>query len=544
MSVAGAAGRGTASASRVAPDAGGLGAPARRGAAAGLRMLLVAASSPAQPPAPFPARFPSPSPAPLPSPSRAQISSPSPAPFLSPSRAPLPSPFPARFLSPSRAQLSWPFPAPSPARLPLLFPVRFAALSPAESPSPTPIQFPASAPAAGPEVVAELRVHGNHSIPDADILQMAGVALGDPVEPETLDAVAARLRASGRFESVEVRKRYTSLVRREAVALILLVRERPGAADPARRALGRALGFLARRTMFLPVLDYAEGHGYSYGARFRLVDVAGAGSSLSVPLTWGGTRQAGVVLEKRFETGVVHALRAGAAATRQENQHYRVRDRRLSVWAGADRRLADPLRAAARADWSDVGFGALAETVAIYRVGLELDTRRNAGFPRDAVVAHAGWQWLDRAGAARVVTQPQADVRGFVGLSGQTVLGLRVLYQGASDSLPGYAQPLLGGLASVRGHRFGHRAGDRLAAASAELRFPVSSPLSFGRAGVRAFFDTGAVYGAGDDIYRTRFSQGAGAGVFLNAAFINLQADVAHDLDGRFRLHFGTGVSF
>ena len=491
MSVAAVAGRGTTSAA----GARGLGAPARRAAATALLMLLVA----------------------------------------TPAAAQLPSPSPARLSSTS--------PAPSPIRLPLLFPTRFDAPSPAEPP-PLPAQLPAAAPASGPEVVAELRVHGNHSIPDADILKLAAVAVGDPVRPETLDAVAARLRASGRFESVEVRKRYTSLARREAVALILLVRERPGAADPARRALGRALGFLARRTMFLPILDYAEGHGYSYGARFSLVDVAGARSSLSVPLTWGGTRQAGVVLEKRFETGVVHALRAGAAATRQENQHYRVHDRRLSVWAGADRRLAGPLRAAARAEWSDVGFGALAEAVATYRVGLELDTRRNPGFPRDALVAHAGWQWLDRAGAGVVVTQPQADVRGFVGLAGQTVLGLRVLYEGANGFLPGYARPLLGGLASVRGHRFGHRAGDRLAAASAELRFPVSSPLSFGGAGVRIFFDTGAVYGAGDDIYRTRFSQGAGAGVFLNAAFINLQADVAHDLDDGIRFHFGTGVSF
>lgn len=502
MSIAAVAGRGTTSALGAAAGAGGLGAPARRAAAA-LLVLLVATPAAAEPAEPTPARFPSPSPAQLPSPSPAQL--------------------PVRLAPLSRARL----PAP------LL----------AESPPPSP-QRPASAPVAGPEVVAELRVHGNHSIPDADILKLAGVAVGDPVEPGTLDAVAARLRASGRFESVDVRKRYTSLVRREAVALILLVRERPGAADAARGVMGRALGFLARRTMFLPVLDYAEGHGYSYGARFRLVDVAGAGSSLTAPLTWGGTRQAGVAFQKRFESGVLHTLRAGAAATRQENQHYRVHDRRLSLWAGADRRLAGPLRAELRGEWSDVGFGALAERVATYRVGVELDTRRNAGFPRDAVVARAGWQWLDRAVAGGVVMQPRADVRGFVGLSGQTVLGLRVLYQGASGPLPGYAQPLLGGLASVRGHRFGHRAGDRLAAASAELRFPVGSPLSFGRAGVRVFFDTGAVYGAGDDIYRTRFSQGAGAGVFLNAAFINLQADVAHDLDGRFRLHFGTGVSF
>ena len=210
----------------------------------------------------------------------------------------------------------------------------------------------------------------------------------------------------------------------------------------------------------------------------------------------------------------------------------------------ADRRLVGPLGVAARAEWSDVGFGAIAETAATYRVGVELDTRRNAGFPRDAILAHAGWQWLDRAGGNGVVTQPQADVRGFVGLWGQTVLGLRARYQGASGPLPAYARPLLGGAATVRGHRFGHRAGDRLAAASAELRFPVSSPLSSGRVGVRLFFDTGVVYAAGDDIYRTRFSQGAGAGVFLNAAFVNLQVDLAHDLDGGLRLHFGTGVSF
>ncbi len=409
---------------------------------------------------------------------------------------------------------------------------------------PAPAQPPAPAPSPAPEVVGELRVHGNHSTPDADVLHLAGVALGDPVEPDTLDRIAARLRASGRFESVEVRKRYTSLVRREAVALILLVRERPGASDAARGGLGRALGFLARRTMFLPILDYAEGHGYSYGARFRLVDPLGARSSASVPLTWGGTRQAGLALEKRFETGVLHTVRGGAAATRQENQHYREHDRRLSVWVGADRRLAGPLRVAARAEWSDVGFGTIAETAATYRVGVELDTRRNPGFSRDAVMAHAGWQWLDRTGGAGVVAQPQADLRGFVGLSGQAVLGLRVLYQGAGGPLPAYAQPLLGGRASVRGHRFGHRAGDRLAAASAELRFPVTSPLSFGTVGVRVFFDTGAVYDAGEDLYRTRFSQGAGAGVFFNAAFVNLQLDAAHDLDSGARLHFGTGVSF
>ena len=416
-------------------------------------------------------------------------------------------------------------------------PVLLAAPPAPAQPSP-PSRLPA------PEVVAELRVHGNHSIPDADVLLLAGVAIGDRVEPDTLDRAAARLRASGRFESVEVRKRHTSLVRREAVALILLVRERPGAADAGRGFLGRALGVLARRAMFFPVLDHAEGHGLTYGARFSLIDPFGARSHLSAPLTWGGTRQAGLTLEKRFETGALHALRGGAAATRQENQHYRESDRRVSAWAEAERRLAGPLRAAARVEWLDVRFGALAETAVGGRVGVTIDTRRTPSFPRDAVTVRAGWRWLDRAGGGGVVARPQADVRGFAGLFGQTVLALRAQYEGASGPLPAWARPVLGGRASVRGHRFGHRAADRLAAASAELRFPVDSPLSLGTAGVRVFFDAGTVLGAAEDLRRARFSRGAGVGVFLAAAFISLQLDTARDLDGGARLHVGTTATF
>ena len=39
----------------------------------------------------------------------------------------------------------------------------------------------------------------------------------------------------------------------------------------------------------------------SYGVQFARPDVAGKGSRLSMPLTWGGTKQAGVQFEKHFE---------------------------------------------------------------------------------------------------------------------------------------------------------------------------------------------------------------------------------------------------
>ena len=233
------------------------------------------------------------------------------------------------------------------------------------------------------------------------------------------------------------------------------------------------------------MFNYSEGLGFTYGARFGVVDVLGDRGRLTVPLTLGGTRQAALELEKRFDTGVVDAVRGGVSASRQENQHYRVDDRRNEVWVGADRKVVEALRVSAQAGWSDVRFGLIDERLATYRVGLELDTRRDAGFPRDAVFARADWQWLDPVGGAGRVAQPYVDARGFIGLFGQSVLALRAQYQGASAAVPAYAQPLLGGGGSVRGHRVGERVGDRLAVASAELRFPLSSPMSFGKAGVR-----------------------------------------------------------
>ena len=46
------------------------------------------------------------------------------------------------------------------------------------------------------EVVTELRIHGNYSVPDADVLRLVGVVPGDRIGPDTIDAIVARLRDS------------------------------------------------------------------------------------------------------------------------------------------------------------------------------------------------------------------------------------------------------------------------------------------------------------------------------------------------------------
>ncbi len=392
------------------------------------------------------------------------------------------------------------------------------------------------------EVVTELRVHGNSSIPDADVVRLAGVEPGHEIDTRALETIAARLRVSGHFDDVDVRKRYTTLTRSDAVALILVVRERKTPARGGR--LIKTLHAVSRSTLVMPILDRDEGHGLTSGVRFTLAGALGERSRLSVPLTLGGTRQAALEFEKGFDVGPVHTVRGGLSVSRLENQHYIVGDRRTSVWIGADRQIVDSLRVSTRVGWSDVRFGPINDRLATYQVGLEFDTRRNAGFPRNAVFTKAGWQWLDPGRRGASILMPQIDARGFLGLFGQMVLAVRARYQGASAAVPAYAQPLLGGFGSIRGHRVGQWAGDKLAAASAELRVPLSSPLRLGKIGLRIFFDTGATYNVNERLGQTRFSQGAGAGVFFNLAFLTLQLDAAHDLRGGARLHVATGVSF
>ncbi len=102
---------------------------------------------------------------------------------------------------------------------------------------------------ASAEIVAEIRVHGNLSVPDAEVIALAGVSVGEAAGPDLAEIVRDRLAASGRFETVDVRRRYRSLNATDQVALVIVVRERPGArfSNPVVRALAG----LGRRLMSL-----------------------------------------------------------------------------------------------------------------------------------------------------------------------------------------------------------------------------------------------------------------------------------------------------
>ncbi|NUR56200.1 MAG: hypothetical protein HOQ29_17295, partial [Acidobacteria bacterium] len=131
------------------------------------------------------------------------------------------------------------------------------------------------------ETIAEIRIHGNVTIQDDEVVRLAGIAVGAPLDPGALDAITQRLRASGRFDEVDVRKRYRTLAMDE-VALVLLVHERPGVTPDGRRP--STIRRVTSRLMFLPILRYDDGYGWTYGGRTSAVDRLGLGERLSVPL--------------------------------------------------------------------------------------------------------------------------------------------------------------------------------------------------------------------------------------------------------------------
>jgi hemolysin activation/secretion protein len=124
------------------------------------------------------------------------------------------------------------------------------------------------------------------------------------------------------------------------------------------------------------------------------------------------------------------------------------------------------------------------------------------------------------------------------------VLAVRAQAALSNARLPDAERALLGGGASLRGYHAGHRAGDNLVAVAAELRVPITSPLSVARAGVKAFADAGTVWSSGERLRGRAFERGAGVGVYAGAAAFIAAIDVAWPETGKPRIHASLGVAF
>jgi outer membrane protein assembly factor BamA len=72
----------------------------------------------------------------------------------------------------------------------------------------------------------------------------------------------------------------------------------------------------------------------------------------------------------------------------------------------------------------------------------------------------------------------------------------------------------------------------------------MTSPLSVGRFGIKAFVDAGTAYAFGERFEDQQLDRAFGGGVYMHLTVLSLSLDVAKAHGGDTRFHFGLGVTF
>ena len=397
-----------------------------------------------------------------------------------------------------------------------------------------------------PEVIAEVRVHGNQIVPDAEVLQIAGVVAGVPFTDAILADATQKLKASGKFESIDVLKRFASIDDPSKILVVIIVNEgpvrivMPGPGGGAPQVQKRSF---FSNFMFVPVLEGQDGYGLTYGARVAYPRIVGRNSRLSIPLLWGGTKRVGLELDRTFSRGPFSRIEFAGALQRRNNPAYEERDNRRLLWARAQRNMG-PVRAGVSTGWQGVSFGLLDDSFRTIGGDVTLDTRTDSALPRNSmlVVATAERVFFRNGDA---VTRTRVDAKGYIGLFGQHVLMLHALREDANGPVPEYMRSILGGYSTVRGFKTGFLTGDTLAAASIEWRIPITSPMRIGKLGVTVFADWGTAYDHGQALRNQPIYNGLGGSVWYSVASFRLSMAVAkgQHFPG-VRVHFSGGIGF
>ncbi len=264
-------------------------------------------------------------------------------------------------------------------------------------------------------------------------------------------------RARGDRAAVEAERKVRE--RRGAEALSVADRrQRCGDRAAGARAAGRvssggaiqcavaaASGRVGDRLMFLPIVNYADGYGLTYGARMSTLDLLGAGERLSVPLTWGGTRRAALELGRTFKRGPLTRVESsvGHLAAREPA----LRARRPAGGAERPRRTTAcgaSSGPASQASRSSVDFGGIDD-----RLWTLAPTPRSTRGPTRPSRATPSF-WAPGGPGCTCAVAPAridlytTDARGYVGVIGQAVAAGRVQYTAASAPLPAFERLLLG----------------------------------------------------------------------------------------------------
>lgn len=393
------------------------------------------------------------------------------------------------------------------------------------------------------ERLAEIRVQGNTLTSDADVVALTGVTPGDEVTPTFVDEVSKRLRSTGRFASVEVLKRYASIADPTQILLVVIVDEGRVSVRMEPDGTARAVRRRAPPLMFLPMFGASDGYGLTYGALIAAPDVLGPRTRLTVPLTWGGERRAGVELEKRTSAERLTRLRLGASFLRRDIEVTGGVDRRRQLWVRGEREVVQAVRVGVWSGVDAVSQSGLETRIARIGTDMSIDTRVDPMLSRRAIYVRTAVERLAvHDGPAPVRTL--VDASGYVGGPGPSTIVIRAYRDGANSAVPSFLKVLRGRDDTLRGYRAGSAAGDSAAAGTLEVRLPLTAPLRRAKFGVRAFVDAAAVYDAGERLRAQHFERATGGGVWLTATVIRFAFDVAHGSNGATRAQVSSGLLF
>lgn len=394
--------------------------------------------------------------------------------------------------------------------------------------------------------LAVIQVQGNQLTPDAEIAAMAGLVVGMEADEGLADRARDRLRATGRFRSVEVLRRYASISDATQITLVILIDEgavsvmspSPGGdGEPTvRKRRGPPL-------MFWPILDYEDGYGLAYGVRTTIPNPAGRGSRLTFPVSWGARKSAAGEFEKPLTGPVLSRFQIGTSYTQRTHLYYDTDEDRARVWGRVERDLPHHLRVAGGLATESVSLFDVTEQMTTAGANVALDTRIDPWLPGNAAYGRAAWDHLsfqNHPSAERL----RLEARGYLATFHHSVLMARIVRDDSDRQLPDYERPLLGGIPTVRGFSAGSVIGDTLTAAQLELRLPLTSPLSVGKLGVSAFFDAGTIYDKGERLSDQVWERGTGGGVWLSATVFRLSLYVAHGLGGSTRVQTDCTIVF
>jgi outer membrane protein assembly factor BamA len=397
--------------------------------------------------------------------------------------------------------------------------------------------------AAQQPIIAAIQVQGNTLTPDEEVIRQSGLSQGSVFSEALLTEAADRVKAAGRYQHVEVLKRYASIEDPSQILVLIRVDEGPVRVVPG--AFPGQAPHVARRgvlnLMFVPLLDAEDGYGVSYGAQFALSGSSSRSTRVVFPATWGGDKRVGAELQKELAGRFAPRIRIGGVVQRRRHPYFDENADRTGAWARAEWSGARWLRAGSTAAWQKT---TLETTDTAKSIGLDavIDTRVDPLSPYNAVYVRAAIDRLQFSDRALWGSALEGD--GYIGVYRGTVLGLRAFWQDVSRPAPAYYKSVLGGTANLRGFRAGTAVGDTMAGASAELRIPMTSPLRIARFGTSVFIDTATIFDKGKRLSDQPFRKGVGAGIWFTAPLFQMNIAVAHGLGATTRVHFGAGLTF